>query len=542
MPIYRGRREACTVLCRESPALRSVHRQHGDKQAAVECAGSEHPCRRFSQHNVILQERALVCLRPTCKHCVGRCLLTSSPSRTADGTTLITSSHDNKVASFFLPQDLLDDRAEPLSLRPQTVVSLAEPTNVIASSPYFDVRYPNTDHLLVACRDHPIHLYPALAPERSGHSPLPLALYRLISPTTEAYIPVHSVVWPSPGTHFLVGARDLIAQFDITRNGDGPSTSIPTIPSRRHIRKGNGIGMRGTVSALSAQTTAESAYTGLVAAGTWTRSVGLYDLARGGECVSTWNIEHVARSAVTTDPPPHVSEQIPCSSAAKPAGIGGAGIMQTAWSPCGRYLLINERQSTGMLIYDVRVTNKVLGFLAGRDALTHQRLSCDVFRGLDSVGGFEVWAGTRNGIVKVWEGVGQTEGCQWPSWDFSDGNETGEAGNETTASQALGSVQLHNSGSVLATCSGCWTIPDDVDDASEPRSRASTSSQSDDESDDDCSSVSWPSSSSSSVQSGSHQNGKKFEKSTLKLWRIGPVTQGDEAERIQETEALRTKY
>lgn len=475
-------------------------------------------------------------------------------SRTADGTTLIASSYDNKICTFLVPQDLLDDRDQPLTFRPQRCLSLAESTNIVASSPYFDVRYPNTDHFIVACRDHPIQLYSALPPvpslDEDAHPPpqspreggdvwnTPLASYCLISPTTEAYHPVHSVTWPSPGTHFLVGTRDLIAQFDITRNGEGPTTSIPTIPSRRHIRKGNGVGMRGTISALGAQVTAESAYTGLVAAGTWTRSVGLYDFARGGECVSTWNVEEAARSAIVTGSP-RAATKVSHSSAdgvswaitsGQPEGIGGAGINQTIWSPCGRYLLINERQSTGLLIYDVRVTNQVLGFLAGRDALTHQRLDCDVFRGLDAVGGFEVWAGTRNGTVKVWEGVGNAEGCQWPSWDFAAGDRE-----EYTASPALGSVALHHSGSVVATCSGGWTIPNEDEDGYETDSSVSSLVQSSNESDDDDSSASSTSGRSSSSHSGSLSGGRKFDASTIKLWRVGSGAQIDERDHIQQT-------
>lgn len=275
-------------------------------------------------------------------------------------------------------------------------------------------------------------------------------------------------MWTKPGTHFFVGTRDLIAQFDVTRNGDGPSILVPTIPSRRHIRKGNGIGMRGTVSALSAQYAADDKASGLIAAGTWTRWIGLYDIARSGECTATWSIKEAAEGVVHTNPPadPGLSSAPTERKSAKGVtlpvrGIGGAGINQTVWSPCGRYLLINERQSTGMLVYDVRGANKVLGFLAGRNARTQQRMSCDVFPGLESVGGFEVWAGAMDGTVKVWEGVGNAEGCQWPSWDFSAAD--GAAGAQGVVSPALGSVGLHYSGSVVATCAGGWTIPEEND-------------------------------------------------------------------------------
>lgn len=458
--------------------------------------------------------------------------------RTQDGTTIITSSYDNKICSFLIPEDLLESRDEPLTLRPHQTLQLATPTNVIATAPYYDIRIPNTDHLLVASHDHPIQLYQILPPNKSdldddiatGDSGAPgsppIASYHFASPTTENYYPIHSLVWPKPGTHFYVGTRDLIAQFDITRNGDGASALMPTIPSRRHIRKGNGIGMRGTVSALSVQPTSDNnGYEGLLAAGTWTRWVGLYDIARSGECAAVWNIQEAAESVVHTDPPSgvgHVSaptERKSTKGVALPLqGIGGAGINQTAWSPCGRYLLINERQSTGMLVYDVRGANRALGFLAGRDARTHQRMSCDIFPGLENVGGFEVWAGAVDGTVKVWEGVGNTEGCQWPSWDFSAVD--GAAGTQGVASPALGSVGLHYSGSVVATCAGGWASDEeDFNGIDEPSDEKYDGYEA-----------------STTGQSLLRPNKKRIEESALKLWSIGANSSSSGVEAADETQ------
>lgn len=274
--------------------------------------------------------------------------------------------------------------------------------------------------------------------------------------------------------------------------------------------------MRGTVSALSAQPTADDESTGLIAAGTWTRWVGLYDIARSGECTATWSIQEAAEGVVHTDPPigPGLSSALIKRQSAKGGilpvkGVGGAGINQTAWSPCGRYLLINERQSTGILVYDVRGTNRVLGFLAGRDARTHQRMSCDIFQGLENVGGFEVWAGAMDGTVKVWEGVGNTEGCQWPSWDFSAAD--GAAGTHGTVSPALGSVGLHYSGSVVATCAGGW--PPEEDGSLRSRARNEI-----DEPSDGSASVPLP------MLPGQpllRPNKPRTEESCLKLWSIG---------------------
>jgi hypothetical protein len=158
--------------------------------------------------------------------------------------------------------------------------------------------------------------------------------------------------------------------------------------------KGGGVGMRGIVSALSMQPLSEDADAGMLAAGTWTRWVGLYDMGGMGGTVATWSIGEAAD---------------------KDAGVGGTGVTQTAWSPCGRYLFVVERKSRGVLVYDVRVTGKLVCWLEGREAETNQRLGVDVF-GAEK--GTEIWAGGTDGVVKVWEGVGMTEGAQERSWEW----------------------------------------------------------------------------------------------------------------------------
>lgn len=485
--------------------------------------------------------------------------------RTADGTTIIASTYHNQLCSFVIPSDLLEAREHPLSLRPQKTLDLPETTNVFAPAPYFALENPDTHHVLVACRDHPIQIFRALpatltpgddpqASHRQPYETSSLFSYRLISPQTEAYLPVHSLVWPSPyaspSSSFFVGSNNLIAQFNLHRIGQGPQQVVHTIPSKRHISKGNGVGMRGTVSALSMQNDENYVPTGLLAAGTWTRWVGLYDFARGGERVATWSVADAAASAAVPDPPPdsprqpRVPRQRPTSGGRKQpvTGIGGAGINQTAWSPDGRYLLVNERQSTGVLVYDVRVTNKVLGYLADRDALTHQRLDLAVYPDSEGAGGFEVWAGTRDGTVKVWQGVGNDEGCIWPSWDFSTGGQTDAE--EKPARSPVGSVSLHKYGSVIATCTGGWRVNGEEDDdgvSSPARSSCSSSSSSSGSSSDDESDSTSSTSSSSKLNqhAGGLPDNRIFDKSYLKIWSIRakpPDGASPEAMATSETE------
>ena len=243
--------------------------------------------------------------------------------------------------------------------------------------------------------------------------------------------------------------------------------------------------MPGTISALAIQTRHEGDM-GLIAAGTWTRRLGLYDLQRKGECVATWSVEEGA------------------------GGIGeGNGIMQTVWSPCGRYLIANERRATGLMVYDVRNTGGLLACLTGRKGSTSQRLSCDVYES-SAGGGFEVWSGTADGDVVVWEGVGNQEGQVKPSW-----------GREVHQSAVVGTA-MHMSGSVVATCSGSWRFPDFEDSESDSDEEDSSDSSEDSSCSEDSSS-SGDSGSEASVPrltSRAPRSPLVVEETSLKVWNI----------------------
>lgn len=420
----------------------------------------------------------------------------------ADGTTVIASSCDGRICSYVLPQDLLEPRQAPFKLSPQGVLTLPETTRAIAPCPYYSLGYPSTQTALVACKDHPIQLFSAFPhglreeeslghhdadgddddydnkkqeePRTSASHPAspsspssrafsqqhhqpPLASYSLIKRETEAFMVASSIIWPEPGTHFVVGASNLIAHFDASRTGShGPVSRVATVPSARHIAKGGGVGMKGTVSALAAAPgpdSAAAAAAGLIAAGTWTRWVGLYDLSRANTCVANWSL------------PP---------ARGRRTGAGG-GVVQAIWSPCGRYLVLNERRSTSLLVYDVRVTGRLLSRLVDRDADTNQRLGCDVFAspavGAGGGGGgrFEVWAGTRDGRVLVWDAVGGRAGDQGEGEGEGEGEErlSSHSWEWQThgAASAVAGTALHPGGSVLATCAGSWEVVADDSDS-----------------------------------------------------------------------------
>ncbi|KAI6357908.1 hypothetical protein MCOR25_007518 [Pyricularia grisea] len=439
--------------------------------------------------------------RPSGLDCTSECLRTQpfykSVEWSADGTTVIASSSANQICTYVLPSDLLEPRDNPFELRPQNVLNLPEPTRAIAPCPYFSLGYHTTQTVLVGCKDHPLQLYsllpeeaqateestspraedvpcrtapPADNPRPSSHSSAsssssissstssqtsqkspqpphqrPLASYKFIKRETEGYISPSSLIWPlAPGTHFIAGATNTIAYFDASRNAEGPVLTIPTIPSARHIAKGSGVGMKGTVAALAVQPTSDT-NGGLLAAGTWTSWVGIYDLGRAGECVATWPLAG----------PKRVEKG---SEGGGGGDGGGGGVVQAAWSPCGRYLVLNERRSTGLAVYDVRVTGRLLARLAGRGGEhVNQRLSCDVFPSSEAEGLFEVWAGTPDGRVLVWDRAGGDEGVVEPTWDWQAHG----------AGSAVGATALHPGGSVLATCAGSYSVQDESESDSE---------------------------------------------------------------------------
>ncbi|KAM4060458.1 hypothetical protein HRG_001984 [Hirsutella rhossiliensis] len=349
----------------------------------------------------------------------------SSAQWTADGTTVVVGSSDNTVSSIVLPADLLQYPHRELQLEPQSTTKLPEPTQVIATAPFFSLAESSTQTYLVGCRDHPLHLNHAFP---SHEHPAPLAAYKLIKAETEAFITPASLLWHGSGSHFLCGSANRLDYFDVSRHGsDGPVLAVPTIPSRRHIAKGSGVGMKGTVAALAAPSQDANNQT-LVAAGTRTRWIGLYDLHRTNHAVANWGIAHAGKVNADFDFDHY-----------------GQGIVQLVWSLCGRYLIVNERQSSNLLIYDIRGSGKLLAALSGRKAKSQQRLACDVYQG-DTGGNaaFEVWAGSDDGSVLVWEDVGNQLGLVRPSWSWK------------AHDSPVGSMTLHSCGSVAATCSGAW--------------------------------------------------------------------------------------
>ena len=302
---------------------------------------------------------------------------------TADGTSLISTLSNNEIQTIVVPANLLDGIDEPHQLEVYCSIASPEPVKVVAGFPRFDLQDPSTTIFLSAARDLPVRLSSALTGAK-------LASYPLVNPMTEEYISPYALRFTSDGSHFAVGSESLISVFDLSRPGQEPPFSCPTGPKGRVTNFNPSTSMRGIVSALDLEPSSN-----ILAAGTFSRQVALYDAGGQGECLGAFTV---------------------AGNKADEA-IGGRGITQVLWSQCGRYLHIAERMSSGVMVYDIRQTGQLLSWLHGREAITNQRL------GIDSCGserdGQEIWAGGTDGTIKRWKNAHHFEGPVSLDWECS---------------------------------------------------------------------------------------------------------------------------
>ena len=274
--------------------------------------------------------------------------------------------------------DLLDAET-PHTLKPYSSHQLPSHAYATAVHPAFSLSSPSTALFIASPAFLPIRLL-------SPFSPNIVASYPLINHLTEEYIAPHSLLFDphsDGGSRFIAGSDSLISVFDLNRSGEGPISEIKTIPSRRKKALGGGVGMKGIVSTLA------MSCEGILAAGTFTRWIGLY--GRGG----SMGVFELGKNVGDGE------------------GVGeGKGLTQLLWSESGRYLCAAERDSDGISVWDIRGTGKRLTWLKGRNARTMQRLTTHAV-------GTDLWAGGTDGGVRLWEGVGLKEGVVEPDWDFT---------------------------------------------------------------------------------------------------------------------------
>lgn len=223
--------------------------------------------------------------------------------------------------------------------------------------------------ILSTASEHPIRLNSALTGQLVG-------AYPLVSPTTEAHIKPHSLLFSSDGATFLAGSENAITIFDVSRPGSEPLVSLRTGPKRNKNAWTNPVtALKGFVSAMDV----DQQYN-VLAAGTLSRQVGLYDHGGHGECIGVFSVGGTEADSV----------------------VSGSGITQAIWSRCGRYLHLAERKSNGTMVYDIRKTGQLLSWTVGRNAMTNQRMKVELAMG-QGTREEDIVAGGTDGYVRRWK-------------------------------------------------------------------------------------------------------------------------------------------
>ncbi|KAF2859896.1 WD40 repeat-like protein, partial [Piedraia hortae CBS 480.64] len=311
----------------------------------------------------------------------------------SDGTSIVTHNEDQTLRTFVLPTDLLQHEEQHLNV--YSNIFSPSPIQSFSLYPFFNLSDVSTTVVLVASKDQPIVLRNAL------HYETLHASYSFIHPQRETYMLSYSLAFSSDGQSFVAGSKNEIAAFDLSRSGEGPVTVLKTAGGRRE-RKFQGMRCQGPVSALS------FGPDGLLAAGTFEREVGLYS---NGEFVTAFALPHGE----------------------------GTGVTCLKWSPFGTHLIVAERQSDVLQVYDVRNTMHRVCTLRGREAFTTQRLGFDIRSVPD---GYQIWAGGTDGMVRIWDKPGSKADACPPNGEFN------------MHSSSVSSTLWHPSCAVLATCSG----------------------------------------------------------------------------------------
>ncbi|KAK4494809.1 hypothetical protein PRZ48_014165 [Zasmidium cellare] len=353
--------------------------------------------------------------------CDGRSNLFRHATFSADGTTIVTQNEDNRLRTFVLPEDLLAERDELHQLERYSEYHPGTKIQSFAVYPKFALEDPSTTVVLSSSVDVPITLRNAL------HYDTVHAFYPFINERTEEFRSARSLAFTSSGSCFIAGGHNVIAAFDVTRPNSGPLSEFVLSPNRGPIDAFR-LKRRAWVSAMKLSSG------GLLAVGTTQREIGLFENHGLGKCVCTFPLE--ARE--------------------------GTGVTGLQWSPCGRYLLVAERSSDTVQMFDVRDVRQEVGRLVGRNARTPQVLDIDVVPTAD---GFEAWAGGKDGHVRMWSNSGSQDALHTPDVDLD--------------LHQVSSAIWHPSGSVLATSSGDRLPPND----SYGESDSSDSSDSDSDSD-----------------------------------------------------------
>ncbi|XP_051179264.1 uncharacterized protein [Lolium perenne] len=274
-----------------------------------------------------------------------------------DGSSFLTSSDDNSLRLFYLPEDAYsaDTAAEAAvggqdSYGASLQVNEGEPVYDFCWYPYMSVSDPATCVFASTSRDHPIHLWDAA----TGELRCTYRAYDAMDEITAAL----SISFNSTGSKLFAGYNKSIRVFDVHRPGrDFEEYSLA---------KG-GEGPTGIVSSISF-----SPQNGMLAVGSYSQTTAVY---------AESNME-----------PLYVLH----------GQLGG--VTQVLFSKDGNYLYTGGRKDPYILCWDIRNTVEIVYKLYRSCDTTNQRVQFDI-----EPCGKHLATGGQDGMVHVYD----LQGGEW---------------------------------------------------------------------------------------------------------------------------------
>jgi len=264
-----------------------------------------------------------------------------------DGTCILTSSNDNVLRLFELP-DITQNKKQEIHIEPVLKVCDGESVYDYCWYPYMKSSDPSTSVFISASRDLPIHMWDAYY----GTLRASYCTYDIY----DQIVAPHSINFNLDGSKIYAGLNNLIQIFDISRPGE-PIEKKMTTPTRRSKH-----GQKGIIACMNFNPD----YSGLLAAGSLSKSIGIYDTNNSNELVF------------------------------QQKKLKG-GVIQVQFSPDGNYLYSVSRQTDGIICWDIRNTGKKLCEYT-RPGKTNQRISFDI-----SQDGKYLISGDKEGYINIYE-------------------------------------------------------------------------------------------------------------------------------------------
>ncbi|XP_010529395.1 PREDICTED: telomerase Cajal body protein 1 [Tarenaya hassleriana] len=269
-----------------------------------------------------------------------------------DGSCFLTSSEDNTLRVFYLPQDGGDSASCGLSTSEEDsygaslVVNEGESVYDFSWYPYMSVSDPSTCVFATTSRDHPIHLWDS----SSGEIRCTYRAYDAMDEITAAF----SVGFNPDGTKIFAGYNSSVRVFDIHRPGRD-FKQYSTL-------QGNKEGQAGILSSLAFS----QANSGMLAVGSYGQTTGIYR----EDNMELLYVLHGQEGGVT-----HVQ-----------------------FSKDGNYLYTGGRKDPYILCWDMRNAVEIVYKLYRATDNTNQRVSFDI-----EPCGRHLGTGGQDGLVHIYD-------------------------------------------------------------------------------------------------------------------------------------------